>query len=194
MFNSFIKYPWSLASELNLSQVWWQRNQGVDRKNTGFKEKARQNLPVWLGRTRTYNQLSRDPFQLPITSPNRQQERVLFLQGWICHRHYLRPCHRFYPWEWSIGVLKHRTTGLSVSLPHCRSNQLSVSAEGMALEPSPANTSTSLCVSCPLCHVWGSLGCGGRLAQSSLSDSWWLLLLAYHLHLWFSSTSMLGSP
>lgn len=46
MFNSFIKYPWSLASELNLSQVWWQRNQDVDRKNTGFKEKARQNLPV----------------------------------------------------------------------------------------------------------------------------------------------------
>lgn len=46
MFNSFIKYPWSLASELNLSQVWWQRSQDVDRKNTGFKEKARQNLPV----------------------------------------------------------------------------------------------------------------------------------------------------
>lgn len=69
MFNSFIKYPWSLASELNLSQVWWQRNQDVDRKNTGFKEKARQNLPVWLGRTQTYNQSPAPtlPWPLPVT-------------------------------------------------------------------------------------------------------------------------------
>lgn len=43
--------------------------------------------------------------------------------------------------------------------------------------------------------VWrGSLGYGGHLAQSSLGDSWWLLpLLAYHLLLSFSSTSMRGS-
>lgn len=75
MFNSFIKYPWSLASELNLSQVWWQRNQDVDRKNTGFKEKTRQNLPVWLGRTRAHDQ-SPGPtvlWPLPVTYHQSEQ-------------------------------------------------------------------------------------------------------------------------
>lgn len=66
----------------------------------------------------------------------------------------------------------------------------------MVLELCLASTSASLCVSCPLCCVKDSLGCGGHVAQSSLGDSCWFLRLPvyHHLHLRFSSTSMPGSP
>lgn len=90
----------------------------------------------------------------------------------------------------------HRKKGLSDIPPHCGVTSFRSSAEGMVLELCLASTSASLCVSCPLCCVKDSLGCGGHVAQSSLGDSCWFLRLPvyHHLHLRFSSTSMPGSP